>query len=88
VLTSRRVLLDLTLSDGTPLPRGSKVMDHQGEMLPIAIDNGLIYLNNSPEKATLLIDVAGRDKRCSFTYRLEDHPEDGGPYQKMSGVCI
>ncbi|TDT00684.1 fimbria/pilus outer membrane usher protein [Erwinia rhapontici] len=88
VLTSRRVLLDLTLSDGTPLPRGSKVMGHQGEMLTIAIDNGLIYLNNSPEKATLLIDVAGRNKRCSFTYQLDDQPEDGGPYQKMSGVCI
>lgn len=88
VLTSRRVLLDLTLSDGSALPRGSKVMDEQGTLLTIAIDNGLVYLNNSPEKATLLIDVAGRDKRCSFTYRLEDHPEDGGPYQKMSGVCI
>lgn len=88
VLTSRRVLLDLTLSDGTPVPRGSKVMDERGEMLTIAIDNGLIYLNNSPEAATLLIDVAGRDKRCSFTYRLEEQPEDGGPYQKISGVCI
>ncbi|UDQ79806.1 fimbria/pilus outer membrane usher protein [Erwinia rhapontici] len=88
VLTSRRVLLDLTLSDGTALPRGSKVMDEQGTLLTIAIDNGLVYLNNSAEEATLLIDVAGSDKRCSFTYRLEDQPEDGGPYQKISGVCI
>lgn len=88
VLTTRRVLLDLTLSDGTALPRGSKVMDEQGTILTIAIDNGLVYLNNSPEKATLLIDVAGRDTRCSFTYRLDEQPEDGGPYQKITGVCI
>lgn len=88
VLTTRRVLLELTLSDGTALPRGSKVMDEQGTILTIAIDNGLVYLNNSPEKATLLIDVSGSDKRCSFTYRLDEQPEDDAPYQKMSGMCI
>lgn len=88
VLTSRRVLLDLTLSDGTALPRGSKVMDERGEMLTIAIDNGLIYLNNSAVSATLLIDVAGGDKRCSFTYQLKEQPDSDSPYQKISGVCI
>lgn len=57
-------------------------------MLTIAIDNGLIYLNNSAVSATLLIDVAGGDKRCSFTYQLKEQPDSDSPYQKISGVCI
>lgn len=88
VLTTRRLLLTLQLSDGKPLPRGSKVRDENNKLLTMAIDDGTVYLENSPEKATLHIEIADKQQQCSFSYQLEDDKSQDAPFQKISGVCV
>ncbi|WP_336797171.1 fimbria/pilus outer membrane usher protein [Erwinia aphidicola] len=88
VLTTRRLLLTLQLSDGKPLPRGSMVRDENNKLLTMAIDDGTVYLENSPEKATLHIEIADKQQQCSFSYQLEDDKSQDAPFQKISGVCV
>lgn len=86
ILNNRRVLITLKLKDGSLLPRGSRVMDAQGSMITVAIDDGVIYLENADQRIALQIEIADSDRSCRFQGRLSE-PNNDQPYQKISGIC-
>lgn len=88
ILTSRRVLLTLRLPDGRPVPRGGLVRDDRQNIITTVLDDGTIYLENSPVKGTLEIAINGENRRCRVDYQLNDEGENDAPYQQVSGVCL
>lgn len=55
-------------------------------MITVAIDDGVIYLENADQRIALQIEIADSDRSCRFQGRLSE-PNNDQPYQKISGIC-
>ncbi|MFK8257847.1 fimbria/pilus outer membrane usher protein [Erwinia sp. AnSW2-5] len=88
IITTNRLLLELSLANGELLPRGSRIWDEHKNFLAAVIDDGVVFLSSAPKKATLFADIAGMDKRCSFSYDTTDQESENVLYEKVTTKCL
>ncbi|MCU6669791.1 fimbrial biogenesis usher protein [Enterobacteriaceae bacterium H4N4] len=87
VLTQRRVLLNVTLSNGQALPKGVAITDTAGNYLTTSVDDGVIFLNDVEGQKTL---IAMLEKgTCRLTLSLPEVADVAAAsfYESAKGVC-
>lgn len=87
VLTQRRVLLNVTMSDGKALPRGIAITDADGHYLTTSVDDGVVFLNDVEGKKTLIARL--EEGTCRLTLSLPEVTKANAEsfYESANGVC-
>lgn len=84
-LSQRRVLLNITRADGTPLPKGVSVVNGKGEYITSAPEDGIIFLNDISASQTL---YAKQDTgRCTLSFTLPE-ADPTQFYEEINGKCL
>lgn len=84
-LSQRRVLLNITRADGTPLQKGVSVVNDKGEYLTSAPEDGMIFLNDISASQTLYAKLD--EGRCMLTYTLPE-ADPNKFYEEINGKCL
>lgn len=84
-VTQRRVLLDVTTTDGKKLPKNTAITDAHGVYLTTSVDDGVIFLNNASTDLVLL--AQGTPNVCRIKLSLPEKAETGVFYETAKGVC-
>lgn len=84
-LTSRRVLLKVTKSDGKLLPKGVAITDPAGNYLTTSVDDGVVFLNNVEGIRELLAILEGGTCRIAFSLPAESATDSF--YESAKGIC-
>jgi outer membrane usher protein FimD/PapC len=88
MLTSNRLLFNLTLANGKPLPRGSRVWDRKNNYITSAIDDGVVWLSNAPEQVHLVAETGSGEQRCEFHYDIKNSRSEKQLYEKVIAQCL
>ncbi|KYP86073.1 hypothetical protein WB66_02830 [bacteria symbiont BFo1 of Frankliniella occidentalis] len=88
MLTSNRLLFNLTLANGKPLPRGSRVWDRKNNYITSAIDDGVVWLSNAPEQVHLFAETGSGEQRCEFHYDSKNSRSEKQLYEKVIAQCL
>ncbi|HAS1027789.1 fimbrial biogenesis usher protein [Enterobacter cloacae] len=84
-LSQRRVLLNITLADGTPLPKGVSIVNDKGEYLTSSPEDGTIFLNDASASHQLYAKL--EKGQCRLNYTLpEADPKNF--YEEINGKCL
>lgn len=84
-LSQRRVLLNITRADGTPLPKGVSVVNGKGEYITSAPEDGIIFLNDISASQTLY--VKQDTGRCTLRFTLPE-ADPTQFYEEINGKCL
>lgn len=87
VLNVRRVMLNVTLSDGKPLPKNTGLVDGEGNYVTTAVDEGLVFLNDADQVKELLVVNDEGQRQCRITYQLAEKRNANELYEQTKGVC-
>jgi len=88
MLTSNRLLFNLTLANGKPLPRGSRVWDRKNNYITSAIEDGVVWLSNAPEQVHLFAETGSGEQRCEFHYDSKNSRSEKQLYEKVIAQCL
>ncbi|HEM6631436.1 TPA: fimbrial biogenesis usher protein [Citrobacter farmeri] len=87
VLNVRRVMLNVAMADGHPLPKNATLVDSQGNYVTTTVGDGLAYLNDADQiKGLQLLDDAGHIQ-CNIHYTLPEKRDNNVSYESTKGVC-
>ncbi|ECG1596926.1 fimbrial biogenesis outer membrane usher protein [Salmonella enterica subsp. salamae] len=84
-LSQRRVLLNITLENGAPLPKGASITSDNNEYITSAPENGMVFLNDISASQTLLAKFNG--DRCRLIFTLPEADPDKF-YEEVTGKCV
>ncbi|HDK6714872.1 TPA: fimbrial biogenesis usher protein [Klebsiella quasipneumoniae] len=84
-VTERRVLLDVVMGNGKPLPKGVAVTDSEGNYLTTSVDDGVLFLNNIAGRQTLVAKL--ENGSCHISLSLPETPGVDTFYENANGVC-
>jgi outer membrane usher protein FimD/PapC len=83
----RRVLLDVKMPDGTPVRRGSTVVDDSGKLVTIVADEGRLFLDDARPGAALRVALGG-GKYCALDYALSGERSAERYYETTQARCV
>ncbi|EOC0419113.1 fimbrial biogenesis usher protein [Cronobacter malonaticus] len=87
VLNVRRVMLNITMPDGRPVPKNATLVDDQGNYVTNVVADGLVYLNDADEiKSLVLVDNDGKSQ-CRIHYKLAEKRDANELFEQTKGVC-
>jgi outer membrane usher protein FimD/PapC len=85
VVKVRRLLLTASLADGTPLPKGSSIVDQADNFVTAAGDNGTVFVPDGSALARLTA-ILPEGRRCILNYQLPDE-DTPSYYETMPATC-
>jgi len=85
VLKVSRMLLTVTLPDGTELPKGTALYDAKDNFVTAAGDHGMVFLPNGEQARTLHAQVDGT--RCAVDVRPSGKASADEYYEAADVVC-
>jgi len=87
VLNSRRVMIHVKNTDGTPLRKGSTVVDEKGNYIVTSVDDGQIFLNDIASVNALYINDDYGKRQCQIHWKLTDKQDKEAFYEETQGIC-
>lgn len=84
-VSERRALLNITMADGSPLPRGVPISDAEGNYLTTSVDDGIVFLNNVKAQQTLTAQLDNGS--CEIALSLAEEANPDAFYDTSKGVC-
>lgn len=84
-LTQRRALANVTLADGTKLPKGIALEDMQGNYLTTSVDDGVVFFNDVQPAQQVVAKLDNRT--CTFALTLPAETNTNTFYETVSEVC-
>ncbi|MBI0278587.1 fimbrial biogenesis usher protein (plasmid) [Hafnia alvei] len=88
MLTQRRVLLNITLPDGKPVPKGMAITDNSGNYITTAVDDGTVFLPNVDPQQTLFITSDRGQALCQIHFNLPEKTAQDVFYEEITGQCL
>lgn len=86
-LTQRRVLLKVSLPDGSPLPKGVALMDADSHYITTSADDGVVFLNNVDVNNILLVNEPSIKQHCRIDFSLAEAADTSIFYETTEAVC-
>ncbi|KAG0189543.1 hypothetical protein DFQ28_003264 [Apophysomyces sp. BC1034] len=87
VTTVRRALLDVTTEDGTPMQRGSPVLDGDGNMVAMVLDERRVFVSRAAPGERSTVRLAD-GRRCQLAYTLSEKPDSERTFERVNARCI
>lgn len=88
LLKERRALLNVTLPDGSPLPKDSLIVDSDQQYITSSVDNGVVFINNIPASGTLFVAAENGHEACRLMYPLNEQPDLEKYYETLAATCV
>lgn len=85
VVTSRRVLMNATYSDGRALEKGLAVSSGT-QYITTVVDKGQVFLPNVEPGKTLTVAV-GDEKTCTLDFTLPANPDSDTYFETVNATC-
>ncbi|WP_253604048.1 fimbria/pilus outer membrane usher protein [Burkholderia multivorans] len=85
VRRTRRMLLNVHLSDGSPLPIGSSIRDAKDDYVTTAVGDGVVYLDR--ESAGPLVARLPDGGRCSLRFQVPDPLRAEATVAQIDATC-
>lgn len=85
VRRTRRMLLNVHLADGSPLPVGSSIRDAKDDYVTTAVGDGVVYLDR--ESAGQLVARLPDGGRCSLRFQVPDTLRAGATVAQIDATC-
>ena len=85
VMKTRRLLMDATLSNGTPLDKGLSVFA-AGQYLTTVVEHGQIFIPNIESGAHLTVELSD-GQSCELDYEIPEQAEAGVYFESVPAVC-
>ncbi|WP_253572948.1 fimbria/pilus outer membrane usher protein [Burkholderia multivorans] len=85
VRRTRRMLLNVHLSDGSPLPIGSSIRDAKDDYVTTAVGDGVVYLDR--ESAGPLVARLPDGGRCSLRFQVPDTLRAEATVAQIDATC-
>ncbi|WP_127959853.1 fimbria/pilus outer membrane usher protein [Serratia microhaemolytica] len=86
LVTTRRVLIDVTDEQGNPLPYGAAVFDDQDNFVTVVAANSSVFINDVSNIRQMSVQADG-STICSFTLSLPEKTDVSGLYEIATAVC-
>ena len=87
VLNSRRVMLRVKRTDGTPLAKGISIVDGKGHYIVTTVDDGHVFLNDADQLDALYAMDDNNKQLCQIDFTLSDKRDEDAFYEEVNGVC-
>lgn len=87
VLNSRRVMLRVKQTDGTPLAKGVSIVDDKGNYVVTTVDDGHVFLTDADQLKALYAMDDNNKQLCQIHYTLSDTRDEDAFYEEVNGVC-
>ncbi|WP_312985556.1 fimbrial biogenesis usher protein [Atlantibacter sp.] len=87
VLKVRRVMLNVTMANGSPLPKNTALLDEEGNYITTAVDDGLVFLNDVEQVKALYMANDEGQRQCRIDYQLVEKRDVNELYEQTKGVC-
>lgn len=68
VLNVRRAMLNVTMSDGRPVPKNGTLVDGEGNYVTTVVDDGLVFLNDVDSIKSLILVNEDGQRQCEIHY--------------------
>nr|WP_314265297.1 fimbria/pilus outer membrane usher protein [uncultured Moellerella sp.] len=81
-----QLLLGITLSDGTPAPSGSSLVDEQGQLMGIVMGNSNVMLSNEQIGQSVRLRMANQEE-CLVNYPIPQHFDPNLLYEEVDAIC-
>ncbi|MEP8861301.1 fimbria/pilus outer membrane usher protein (plasmid) [Enterobacter asburiae] len=86
VVHTRRVLVDVNVSQAKSLPYGASVFDRDGKFITVVGNNGTVFINDAKNNMKLDVETQG-ERLCSFTLSLPENAGKGELFETASAQC-
>ncbi|EMC4136534.1 fimbrial biogenesis outer membrane usher protein [Cronobacter sakazakii] len=87
VLNVRRAMLNVTMSDGRPVPKNGTLVDGEGNYVTTVVDDGLVFLNDVDSIKSLILVNEDGQRQCEIHYHLAEKGHQNELYEQTKGVC-
>jgi outer membrane usher protein len=85
----RPILATAHLQDGSVVPFGASVYDHQGSEVGLVGQDGRIYLRGIAQSGTLTVRWGDLpDQQCGFDYQLPPEHKTDDPFVRIESTCL
>lgn len=88
ILRSNQILFKIVLADGSLLPKGSTLLDEKSKYIASVIDDGLAFLTNAPQNATMYASNAATKQLCKFSYADTEEEDENAIYKNVTVKCL
>lgn len=82
-----RVMMHVTLADGSLLKKGASVVDNQGDYIATAVEDGLLFLSDASARPTLWLMNEHGQHQCQIYYSLPEESLKNVAYAQINGEC-
>ncbi|CQJ67419.1 MULTISPECIES: fimbrial biogenesis usher protein [Yersinia] len=86
-LSTRRALLRVTLPGGEPLPKGTLIIDAQGNYISTAVAEGTVFISGIAPDSPLYVLTENESRQCRLAYTLAPQADLDVYYETVSAVC-
>lgn len=87
VLDVRRMMLTISLPDGSPLAKGSTIVDADNNYVVTSVDNGLVFLSDADNQSALYATDDNGKRKCQLQYTMPKERDVNVFYESAAGVC-
>ncbi|WP_162253545.1 fimbria/pilus outer membrane usher protein [Achromobacter sp. Root565] len=87
VIKARRILIDAVNEDGKPLPKGSSVLDSNGNFITTVLDKGVVFLTDANPEQALKVSLPN-EKTCNLKIDYREENNDDIFYEKAPALCV
>lgn len=83
----RRILLNVTLSDGSKLPRGTLITNAKNEYVSTTVADGVVFVNDILPDSKLFALTDKENSRCLLSFDLPRTADFDAYYETINAVC-
>ncbi|WP_256702972.1 fimbria/pilus outer membrane usher protein [Burkholderia ubonensis] len=81
----KRMLLDVRMGDGKPLPMGSSIRDTKDNYITTAVDDGVVYLEKDPDGP--LVARLPESGQCTLQFQAPEASDTDSLFMHVSATC-
>ncbi|WP_242448978.1 fimbria/pilus outer membrane usher protein [Burkholderia metallica] len=85
VRRTKRMLLNVLMGDGKPLPAGSSIRDAEDNYVTTAVGDGVIYLDQDP--AGQLVARLPEGGRCNLRFQAPERQDPASAFVQVDATC-
>jgi len=87
VLNTRRVMIQVKITDGSVLPKGTSIVDDKGQYVATSVDDGQVFLNDINVVSAIYATNDEGEQVCQIHWELADKQDPDVFYEQTGGVC-
>lgn len=86
VVRTRRVLIEVTVRNGTTLPHGASIFDEKGNFVTSTGEGGRVFIPDAAPDMKFIVQSSGRTL-CTFALQLPEEAERNSLYETAVAQC-